>query len=96
MSASRLPLRPFAIVATLIGALSGCGGGSDNTSASDMQAALNAAAGVRSNTGWVYATDQRYDYATNTGNPWAALPAYWEQMLSTVNAINKDSALPGC
>ena len=38
MPASRLPLRPFAMVVTLIGALSGCGGGSDNTSASDTPA----------------------------------------------------------
>lgn len=68
----------------------------DATDCPAMQAALNTAASARSNTGWVYVTDQHYDYATNTGNPWAALPAYWEQMLSTVNAINKDRALPGC
>jgi len=44
----------------------------------------------------VYATDRHYDYATNTGNPWATLPAYWEQMLGTVDALNKGSVLPSC
>lgn len=61
-----------------------------------MQAALGMATSARGNTGWVYATDGHYDYATNSGDPWMKLPAYWEQMLGTADAINKGRALPSC
>ena len=61
-----------------------------------MQEVLRSANTPQRNTGLVYATDRHYDYPTNTGNPWATLPAYWEQMLGTADAINKGRALPGC
>lgn len=61
-----------------------------------MQSSLSTAATERSHTGWVYATDLHYDYANNIGDPWARLPAYWSQLLATVDAINKGSALPSC
>lgn len=61
-----------------------------------MQSSLSTAATERSHTGWVYATDLHYDYANNIGDPWARLPVYWSQLLATVDAINKGSALPSC
>ncbi|HQQ70695.1 MAG TPA: spherulation-specific family 4 protein [Alicycliphilus sp.] len=61
-----------------------------------MQSSLSTAATERSHTGWVYATDLHYDYANNIGDPWARLPVYWSQLLGTVDAINKGSALPSC
>ena len=61
-----------------------------------MQASLGTAASERGNTGWVYATNLHYDYATDSGNPWAALPAHWERMLDTVDAINQGRPLPDC
>ena len=61
-----------------------------------MQSSLSTAATERSRTGWVYATDLHYDYANNIGDPWARLPVYWNQLLGTVDAINKGSALPNC
>ena len=51
---------------------------------------------ARTNAGVVYVTDLEYDYATDTGNPWAKLPTYWSQLLGTVDAINKSRALPSC
>jgi len=68
----------------------------DATSCSAMQEVLRSANTPLRNTGLVYATDLHYDYPTNTGNPWAALPSYWEQMLGTVDAINNGLALPAC
>lgn len=68
----------------------------DATSCSAMQEVLRSAHTPRRNTGLVYATDRHYDYATDTGNPWATLPGYWEQMLGAVQALNKGQALPGC
>ena len=61
-----------------------------------MQEVLRSANTPQRNTGLVYATDRHYDYATDTGNPWATLPSYWEQMLAAVDAANKGKALPGC
>jgi hypothetical protein len=61
-----------------------------------MQEVLRSANTPKRNTGLVYATDRHYDYPTNTGNPWATLPTYWEQMLGAADAINKGRALPGC
>jgi hypothetical protein len=62
----------------------------------NMQAAIQSAAQARANVGWVYATDLNYNVATGVGNPWAHLPSYWENLISTVDAINKASALPPC
>ena len=66
------------------------------TSCAAMQTAMRAAATARNNTGLVYATDLLYDFATNTGNPWANLPRYWTSLLGTVSALNRGTALPGC
>jgi hypothetical protein len=66
------------------------------TSCAAMQTAMRAAATARNNTGLVYATDLLYDFATNTGNPWATLPSYWTSLLGTVSALNRGTALPGC
>ena len=66
------------------------------TSCTAMQTAMRAAASARNNTGLVYATDLLYDFATNTGNPWANLPSYWTSLLGTVSALNRGTALPGC
>ncbi|MBS0468641.1 MAG: spherulation-specific family 4 protein [Proteobacteria bacterium] len=68
----------------------------DATSCAAMQDTLRSANTPQRNTGLVYATDLHYDYASNTGNPWAALPRYWPQLLATVDAINKGRALPSC
>ena len=61
-----------------------------------MQNAVKTADLARTNAGVVYVTDLEYDYATDTGNPWAKLPTYWTQLLGTVDAINKKRALPSC
>jgi hypothetical protein len=61
-----------------------------------MQSSLGTAATERSHTGWVYVTDLHYDYANNIGDPWAALPAYWDKLLGSVDALNKGQALPSC
>ncbi len=66
------------------------------TNCAAMQTAVRAAATARSNTGMVYATDLLYEPATDTGNPWAALPSYWTPLLDTVSALNRGTALPGC
>lgn len=66
------------------------------TSCAAMQTAMRAAATARNNTGVVYATNLLYDFATNTGNPWATLPSYWTSVLGTVSALNRGTALPGC
>lgn len=68
----------------------------DAPDCSDMLAALRTATSTRSNTGWVYVTDQHYDYANNIGNPWDALPSYWNALLSNVAAWNQGKALAGC
>lgn len=61
-----------------------------------MQASLSTAASARSHTGWAYVTDLHYDYANNVGDPWAGLPAYWDKLLASVDAINKGLGLPAC
>jgi hypothetical protein len=66
------------------------------TSCAAMQTALRTAATPRSNTGLVYATDRLFDVATNTGNPWATLPSYWDALLSAANALNRGATLPPC
>lgn len=68
----------------------------DAMNCSAMQEVLRSANTPQRNTGLIFATDRHYDYATNTGNPWATLPSYWEQMLGAVDAINQGKALPGC
>ncbi|MCB1987627.1 MAG: spherulation-specific family 4 protein, partial [Burkholderiaceae bacterium] len=55
-----------------------------------MQEALKTAAAARTNTGWVYVTDQP------VGSPWSALPSYWTKLLGTVDARNKNRTLPAC
>ena len=61
-----------------------------------MQTAAQAAASARYNTGWFYATDLLYEPSTEVGNPWAALPGYWTQLLQTVGNLNAGQALPAC
>lgn len=61
-----------------------------------MQASLLRATTVQLNTGVVYVTDLHYNVATGQGNPWAALPSYWDQLVASVSALNRGSALPSC
>ena len=61
-----------------------------------MQTAVLAAATARNNAGLVYATDREYNPATGVGNPWSALPAYWETLVRSVDAINRGASLPRC
>ena len=61
-----------------------------------MQQAVVAAATARYNLGPVFFTDREYDPVTGTGNPWASLPAYWNAMLQSVDAVNQGRALPAC
>ena len=61
-----------------------------------MQGAVQAAASARNNTGWVYATEREFNYATGVGNPWAALPTYWDALVQTVGAVNAGATLPRC
>ena len=68
----------------------------DASDCRSMQASLRTAASARGHAGWVYATDRHYDFASNTGNPWAGLPAYWNGLLDTVAALNKGQPLPAC
>ncbi|RQO79987.1 spherulation-specific family 4 protein [Acidovorax sp. FJL06] len=56
----------------------------------DMQTAVKNANRPRMNTGLVYTTNLA------TGAPWSALPTYWQQMLGTVDALNKQRTLPLC
>jgi len=56
----------------------------------DMQTAVKSSHRSRMNTGVVYATNLA------TGAPWSALPTYWQQMLGTVDALNKQRTLPLC
>lgn len=56
----------------------------------DMQAAVKKADRPRLNTGMVYVTNLAI------GAPWSALPTYWQQLLGTVDALNKDRAVPLC
>ncbi len=68
----------------------------DAASCTDMQSALRAAAGSAHRMGAVYATHRHFDYASQTGNPWAGLPTYWDSLVATVAALNQGRALPGC
>jgi hypothetical protein len=61
-----------------------------------MQTALKRAASAQANSGLVYITHRQYDYATNTGNPWASLPTYWTALLQSLQALNQGQALPAC
>ncbi len=63
---------------------------------SAMQGAVQAAASARNNAGWVYATEREFNYATGVGNPWAALPTYWDALVQTVDAVNTGATLPRC
>lgn len=56
----------------------------------DMQGAVKKANLPRLNTGMVYVTNLAI------GAPWSALPTYWQQLLGTVDALNKDRAVPLC
>lgn len=68
----------------------------DTLNCRDMQAAVQRAALARTNVGHVFATSLEYDFATNTGNPWAGLPPYWSTLVQTVAAVNQGTALPAC
>jgi hypothetical protein len=65
-------------------------------SCTSMQNALKTAYLARTHAGMVYVTDLLYEYTTNTGNPWAKLPTYWNTFLGTVDALNKKQPLPNC
>lgn len=56
----------------------------------DMQTAVKNANRPRMNTGMVYTTNLAI------GAPWSALPTYWQQLLGTVDALNKQRTLPLC
>lgn len=66
------------------------------SSCTAMQTALRTAASTQTNSGLVYVTHRPYDYATNTGNPWASLPSYWTELLDSVQALNQGQPLPSC
>ena len=66
------------------------------SSCSAMQTALKNAASAQTNTGLVYITHRQYDYATDTGNPWASLPRYWTDLLQSLQALNQGQPLPEC
>lgn len=68
----------------------------NTTSCADMQTAVQASATARNNTGLVYVTDREFNTATGVGNPWSALPLYWNSLVQTVDAINRGSNLPAC
>lgn len=68
----------------------------NTASCAAMQVAVQAAASARNNTGLVYATDREFNYSTGVGNPWAALPVYWESLVQTVEAVNTGASLPRC
>lgn len=68
----------------------------DALTCGDMQAAVQRAALASSNVGHVFMTSLQYDVATNTGNPWAGLPPYWNTLVQTVGAVNQGTALPAC
>ncbi|RYF08738.1 MAG: hypothetical protein EOO31_01230 [Comamonadaceae bacterium] len=61
-----------------------------------MQQAVKSAASARYNAGPIFITSLEYDPVTGVGNPWNGLPAYWNAMLQTVDALNKGSTLPAC
>lgn len=61
-----------------------------------MQAAVQAAASARYNTGVFYATHLEFEPATGVGNPWDGLPTYWAALLQTVRSVNAGQALPSC
>lgn len=56
----------------------------------DMQTAVKNANRPRMNTGLVYTTNLAI------GAPWSTLPTYWQQLLGTVDALNKQRTLPLC
>ncbi len=68
----------------------------NTTNCADMQTTMQAAARARNNVGLVYATDREFNFLTGVGNPWSALPAYWEELVQTVDAINSGASLPRC
>ncbi|MGB3448993.1 MAG: spherulation-specific family 4 protein [Giesbergeria sp.] len=68
----------------------------NTASCSAMQTAVQAAASARNNAGLVYATEREFNYTTGVGNPWAALPVYWEALVQTVDAVNTGASLPRC
>ncbi|QXL83250.1 spherulation-specific family 4 protein [Comamonas sp. NLF-1-9] len=61
-----------------------------------MQTSLQRALAADVNTGVVYVTDLHYDVPTHDGDPWAALPSYWDQFVASVAALNRGAALPAC
>ena len=68
----------------------------DAAGCADMQSAVRAAANSAHYMGAVYVTHRHFDYPTQTGNPWAGLPTYWDNLVATVAALNQGRALPGC
>ena len=68
----------------------------NTASCAAMQTAMQAAATPRNNAGLVYATDREFNFVTGVGNPWSALPVYWDALVKTVEAINSETSLPRC
>lgn len=66
------------------------------TNCTAMQTALRTAASAQTNSGLVYITHRPYNYATDTGNPWASLPSYWTELLDSIEALNQGQPLPSC
>ncbi|GKT21470.1 spherulation-specific family 4 protein [Acidovorax sp. SUPP3334] len=68
----------------------------DAANCAAMQASVRAAATARMNSGVIYVTDDTFDPDTQEDNPWDTLPAYWTQLLGTVDAVNRGATLPTC
>lgn len=68
----------------------------DAANCAAMQASVRAAATARVNSGVIYVTDDTFDPDTQEGNPWDTLPAYWTQLLGTVDAVNRGATPPNC
>jgi len=68
----------------------------DAANCAAMQASVRAAATARMNSGVIYVTDDTFDPDTQEGNPWDTLPAYWTQLLGTVDAVNRGATPPNC
>ena len=79
--------QPNARLAALVHNVAGCAA---------MQTAVRQAATARSHLGMLYVTDQEYDPVTRAGNPWGALPAYWNELVLALDAANRGLPPPAC
>lgn len=79
--------QPNARLAALVHNVRGCAA---------MQTAVRQAATARNHLGMLYVTDQEYNPVTRAGNPWGALPAYWNGLVLAVDAANRGVPPPAC